>query len=269
MEPKWANAATEHCCSPNAQDLQEMLTHSGFHHCDRFGDLIFAVPPHCAAASSRAKFPVPRIYTAGFATLSAQRRSLLSERSSAGSPRRASAAFHPGRGPASVERNIAAGADVLKLFTGSYVTPSTIKPMPLDIARKQPLPLRTRMHQIAFAHPSNLEGVRVAMDSGVDVLAHAPSEVHGIDDTLLAELVAHHMSMIPTLKLFWESNRLPRIAPSSQVSPTRRSTHIRNRHRVCDRLRLTEEYRRARARGVIVQGRVDDVNHGARQTTRG
>ena len=49
------------------------------------------------------------------------------------------------------------------------------------------------------------------MDSGVDVLAHAPSEVEGIDDALLAALVAHHMSMIPTLKLFSESNRLPRI----------------------------------------------------------
>jgi hypothetical protein len=41
-------------------------------------------------------------------------------------------------------------------------------------------------HQIAFAHPSNLEGVRIAMDAGVDVLAHAPDTVDGVNDALLA-----------------------------------------------------------------------------------
>ena len=35
-------------------------------------------------------------------------------------------------------------------------------------------------HELVFAHPSNLEGVLVARDSGVDVLAHAPDTVDGI-----------------------------------------------------------------------------------------
>jgi imidazolonepropionase-like amidohydrolase len=82
--------------------------------------------------------------------------------------------------------------------------------MPLDIARAA-VTVAHAHHQIAFAHPSNLEGVRVALDASVDVLAHAPSEIEGIDDALLAELVAHHMSMIPTLKLFSGNSTIPRI----------------------------------------------------------
>jgi imidazolonepropionase-like amidohydrolase len=35
--------------------------------------------------------------------------------------------------------------------------------------------------------------------------------VEGVDDALLAELVAHHVSMIPTLKLFSGEDAIPRI----------------------------------------------------------
>jgi imidazolonepropionase-like amidohydrolase len=82
--------------------------------------------------------------------------------------------------------------------------------MPLDVARAA-VAVAHANHQIAFAHPSNLEGVRIAMESGVDVLAHAPDTVDGVDDALLTELVAHHMSMIPTLKLFSDEDTIPRI----------------------------------------------------------
>ena len=34
--------------------------------------------------------------------------------------------------------------------------------------------------KLVFAHPSNLAGIRVAIDSGVDVLAHAPDDTRGI-----------------------------------------------------------------------------------------
>jgi hypothetical protein len=91
--------------------------------------------------------------------------------------------------------------------------------MPLDVARAA-VAVAHANHQIAFAHPSNLEGVRIAMDSGVDVLAHAPDTVEGVDDALLAELVAHHMSMIPTLKLFSEESAILRASALSSSSFT-------------------------------------------------
>ncbi|MGA3204850.1 MAG: amidohydrolase family protein [Bryobacteraceae bacterium] len=99
------------------------------------------------------------------------------------------------------ETNIARGADVLKLFTGSIVTPQKVLPMPVDIARAA-VEVAHRHGQLAFAHPTNLEGTKVAIDSGVDVLAHAPSSPAGIDSALLQSVIDHHMSMMPTLKMF-------------------------------------------------------------------
>ncbi len=98
------------------------------------------------------------------------------------------------------QRNIRMGADVLKLFTGSYVEHDQIKPMREDIARAA-VEVAHQHGQIAFAHPSNIEGVRVALASGVEVLAHAPDTTDGIDDGLIAEMAARS-TMIPTLKMF-------------------------------------------------------------------
>jgi imidazolonepropionase-like amidohydrolase len=99
------------------------------------------------------------------------------------------------------ERNIRVGADVLKLFTGSIVTPHKVLPMPLDIATAA-VEVAHRHGQLAFAHPTNLEGTTVALDSGVDVLAHAPSSPAGIDTAFLQSIVDRHRAMIPTLKMF-------------------------------------------------------------------
>ncbi len=55
--------------------------------------------------------------------------------------------------------------------------------------------------QIAFAHPSNIEGVKVVLASGVDVLAHTPDTTDGISDEVIARM-ARQASMIPTLKMF-------------------------------------------------------------------
>ena len=102
------------------------------------------------------------------------------------------------------------GTDIVKLFVGSYHSPDDIIHMPVDIARAA-VAEGHRHGQLVFAHPSDLEGVRVAMESGVDVLAHAPSKVDGVDDALLKTMVDHHMAMIPTLKLFSGSNHIERI----------------------------------------------------------
>jgi imidazolonepropionase-like amidohydrolase len=99
------------------------------------------------------------------------------------------------------ERNIRRGADVLKLFTGSLVTRHSVLAMPVEIAAAA-VKVAHRHSQLAFAHPSNLAGTKVAIESGVDVLAHAPSMAEGIDQALLQSVIDHHMSMMPTLKMF-------------------------------------------------------------------
>jgi imidazolonepropionase-like amidohydrolase len=100
-----------------------------------------------------------------------------------------------------VHRNLASGADVTKLFTGSWVARGHVLPMPLNIARAAV----TESHlngKLVFAHPSNLEGVEVAINSGVDVLAHAADDTRGVDAKLLSRAIGKNMAMIPTLKMF-------------------------------------------------------------------
>lgn len=100
-----------------------------------------------------------------------------------------------------VRRNLASGADLTKLFTGSWVQRGHVLPMPLDIAKAAV----TETHlngKLVFAHPSNLAGTQVAINSGVDVLAHAADDTRGIDAALLQSAISRNMAMIPTLKMF-------------------------------------------------------------------
>ena len=100
-----------------------------------------------------------------------------------------------------VRRSLASGADLTKLFTGSWVQHGHVLPMPLDIA-KAAVEESHLNGKLVFAHPSNLAGVRVAIDSGVDVLAHAADDTSGVDQALLTDAVHKNMAMVPTLKMF-------------------------------------------------------------------
>jgi imidazolonepropionase-like amidohydrolase len=116
----------------------------------------------------------------------------------------------PADAVAAVERNQALGTDIVKLFTGSYVSRETIVHIPVPVAQAA-VAAGHRRHQLVFAHPSDLEGIHVALASGVDVLAHAPDTVNGVNDALLKEMVSRHMAMIPTLKLFSRDSDIARI----------------------------------------------------------
>jgi len=100
-----------------------------------------------------------------------------------------------------VAKNLDAGADITKLFTGSIVKPNQIQPMRVDIATAA-VEASHRRGALVFSHATNLAGLRVALDSGVDVLAHAPEVVDGIDAALLQEMARKHVVIVPTLKLF-------------------------------------------------------------------
>ncbi|HTW39608.1 MAG TPA: amidohydrolase family protein [Thermoplasmata archaeon] len=100
-----------------------------------------------------------------------------------------------------VERNFAYGADLVKLFTGSYVARGTVKHMPEPIARAAAAAAHRR-GRLVFSHPSDLEGTRVALAAGVDVLAHPPDSTDGVDPSLLRALVERRTSIVPTLKMF-------------------------------------------------------------------
>jgi imidazolonepropionase-like amidohydrolase len=53
-----------------------------------------------------------------------------------------------------------------------------------------------------FAHPSNAEGIEVAIQSGVDILAHTAPMSGDWTPALVERLKGAHMALIPTLTLF-------------------------------------------------------------------
>lgn len=101
-----------------------------------------------------------------------------------------------------VRENIADGTDATKLF---IATPTdwrgTVTRMPADIARAAAD--ETHRHgQLVIAHPTDIDGVRAAIDAGVDILAHSTLGAEAPwPDEVLRRFVDADMAMIPTLKL--------------------------------------------------------------------
>ena len=105
---------------------------------------------------------------------------------------------------ARVEAELAGGADIVKLFTGSFAAPRSIVVMPLEIARAA-VEAGHRRGKLVFAHPSNSPGARVAIEGGVDVLAHTfPTSLDGSpwDRALPPMMRERGMALIPTLQLW-------------------------------------------------------------------
>ena len=107
----------------------------------------------------------------------------------------------PAEAVAVVRQHVAGGADILKLFTGSWVSRGKALPMPAEIAAAA----AAEMHkhgQLVFAHESNVEGLRVALDAGVDVLAHGIDDSRGLTAEDRARMRRQNVGVIPTLMLF-------------------------------------------------------------------
>jgi imidazolonepropionase-like amidohydrolase len=198
-ETKWVDAANQPA-EKLMQQLREMLTLSGF---TTVVDTA-SIPDNTVALRRRiesGEVMGPRIYTAGAGLFPPHALPYYVKDMPPAVLAQLPQPDTPAEAAADVQKNIAAGADIVKLFTGSIVAPRQIVPMPLAIATAAAAAGHEH-GQLVFAHPSNLAGTRVAMESGVDVLAHAPEELEGIDDSLLHQMVERHMAIIPTLKLF-------------------------------------------------------------------
>jgi imidazolonepropionase-like amidohydrolase len=197
--PQWIDAAH---AAPQAleHELQRMLTHSGFTSVvDTGSDL--DVTGELRRRIEHGDLAGPHIRTAGLpvypenalpyylAELPAELKAKLGQPAT------------PDEARAFVAKNLAAGADITKLFTGSIVAPDKVTPMRPDIAAAAAEESH-RHGALVFAHPTDLEGVRIAVANGVDVLAHAPEIVQGIDAAVIRDMARRHLVIVPTLKLF-------------------------------------------------------------------
>jgi len=112
----------------------------------------------------------------------------------------------PEEAAARAARQLDRGTDGVKIFAGAIVGGQIgVLPMRIDIA-KAVVAEAHRRGKPAFAHPSNLAGLNVAIESGVDVLAHTTALEGGVPADWSPELIArlrnHNMALIPTMTLF-------------------------------------------------------------------
>ncbi len=59
-----------------------------------------------------------------------------------------------------------------------------------------------RRGKLVLSHASNVAGLEVALEAGVDVLAHALDDTRGWNESHVERMKAGRMAMVPTLKLF-------------------------------------------------------------------
>jgi imidazolonepropionase-like amidohydrolase len=101
------------------------------------------------------------------------------------------------------------GVDGIKIFSGAPVMPGPHAViMPLAIAKAVVTVAHSRSKPV-FAHPTTDQGINVAIESGVDVIAHTtPDGGAEWDSSFIRKMLAAHLSLIPTLKLWkWELMR--------------------------------------------------------------
>jgi imidazolonepropionase-like amidohydrolase len=114
----------------------------------------------------------------------------------------------PAEAVAMVQEHARLGADGIKLFTGSVQRGGKVANMPLNLVRA--VTSEAHRHDLpVFAHPQNMAGLEVAIDGGVDILAHTAPDSPPWTPQFVARMTHAHMALIPTLTLFdFEARKL-------------------------------------------------------------
>jgi imidazolonepropionase-like amidohydrolase len=110
-----------------------------------------------------------------------------------------------------VRQQIRDGADGIKIFANS-VERDEILTMPLDLVQVI-VDEAHRAGKPVFAHVSNNQGIEVAIQSGVDILAHTTPTDDLWSPSFAQRLAAAHMALIPTLTLWDVESRKGNASP--------------------------------------------------------
>lgn len=102
-----------------------------------------------------------------------------------------------------VQANLDGGADATKLFLMTPLGAGRYAFMSPDIA----LAAADETHRrglLVLAHPTDIEGIKLAIEAGVDVLVHTTigEAKTAWDPTLVNQMLAKGMAVVPTLMLF-------------------------------------------------------------------
>ena len=106
-----------------------------------------------------------------------------------------------------INRFLDAGADGIKIFTGSFKSEAPAVLLPPEIIRAVADAAHARS-SFVVAHPQTREGFVNAVENGVDVLAHTAPSAGPLGAELIHSMLERNVALIPTLKLWsWELRR--------------------------------------------------------------
>ena len=196
IEPKW-DAADTMTAERFDHQISDMLTSHGFAHVFDLAALDIQQTLRIRNRIKKGDVSGPVIYTAGVPLVPPDGSPFYIE------PLKLPEASDPQQAALHVRQQIDSGADGIKLWTGSPTRHGTVH-MPVPIVKA----IVQESHHLGkpvFAHPTDNQGLAIALEGGVDILAHTtPDGGRAWSPDTLRLMLAAHMSVIPTLKLWKE-----------------------------------------------------------------
>ena len=116
-------------------------------------------------------------------------------------------ALNPEQATSLVREKVMHGADAIKIFTG----PTPVEggaPLVMRLELVKAITMEAHRHgKLVFTHPENDAGVNVAVDGGVDILAHTAPTGSKWDAAQVAKMKRLKVTLISTLSLFTKLGR--------------------------------------------------------------
>lgn len=194
IEPKWQDADLMPATQFNRQ-MEQMITSHGFDYVYDLAEFSIGNVLRIRNRIKRGDVNGPVIYTCGVPLVPQNGSPFYI------APLKLPEALDGRQAVAHVRRQIDSGADGIKIWTGSP-TGNKVAYMPDDIVRRITEAAHRRGKPV-FAHPTDTKGVIIAMNDGVDILAHtSPDDGRLWSADTIQQMIASRLALIPTLKLW-------------------------------------------------------------------
>lgn len=194
IEPKWQDADLMPAAQFNRQ-MEQMITSHGFVYVYDLAEFNIGNVLRIRNRIRKGDVKGPVIYTCGVPLVPPNGSPFYI------APLKLPEATDPQQAVAHVREQIDSGADGIKIWTGSPVGNNVVY-MPADIVSAV-TETAHRFHRPVFAHPTDTKGVMIAMQNGVDILAHtSPDDGRLWSADTIRQMIAAHLALIPTLKLW-------------------------------------------------------------------
>jgi imidazolonepropionase-like amidohydrolase len=194
IEPKWQDADLMPVKQFNRQ-MEQMITSHGFAHVFDLAEFSIGNTLRIRNRIKKGDVRGPVIYTAGVPLVPPNGSPFYI------APFKLPEATDPQQAVTHVREQLDSGADAIKIWTGSP-TGNKVVYMPEDIVSAV-TEAAHRRGKLVFAHPTDSKGVMIAVNNGVDILAHtSPDDGRLWTEDTIRQMLAAHISLIPTLKLW-------------------------------------------------------------------